>query len=265
MDYIRKVEKKMAKSKLNVYNNKPESPGEEKNIEEMKDIEVWCGDCLELMRGMEDESIDLIITSPPYNIGKMHSNHIQYGTYAGNDMKEKDYQSWQTDVLNECFRLLKQNGSMFYNHKVRIKNGCCIHPIEWILNSKFLLKQEITWDMGKSANCDKIRFFPFSERIYWLVKDKKTKLFNTNNLSDVWRCVPSHKRKNTKHIAVMPLEICDNILDSVKGDVVFDPFVGSGTTGVSAFNHGRKFYGIDIDKNNCFLSENRIVIEGKKK
>ena len=138
------------------------------------------GDCLEVMKTLPDNSIDLIITSPPYNIGKMHSNDNQYGTYNGNDMEEKEYQSWQIKVLNESFRVLKEDGSMFYNHKIRIKDYTAIHPLEFILKSKFILKQEIVWDMGKSANCDKIRFFPFSERIYWLVKDKKVKLNNIN-------------------------------------------------------------------------------------
>jgi modification methylase len=137
---------------------------------------------------------------------------------------------------------------MFYNHKVRIKNGVAIHPLEWILGSKFLLKQEITWDMGKSANCDKIRFFPFSERIYWLTKNPKTKLHNNLNLSDVWRIVPTHKRKETGHIAVMPEEVVSNILESIDAKIIFDPFVGSGTTCVVAVKHNKKFIGFELNK-----------------
>ena len=208
---------------------------------------------------MPDESIDIVITSPPYNIGKMHSNHLYFGTYDGNDMKEADYQNWQVEVLNECFRVLKPNGSMFYNHKVRIKNGVAIHPLEWVLKSNFLLKQEITWDMGKSANCDTIRFFPFSERIYWLVKDKSTKIFNKLNLSDVWRCVPTHKRKETKHIAVMPEQIVENILSSVsEGLTVLDPFLGSGTTGVVCKKMGFDFIGIELSEDYFNPAKERI-------
>ena len=136
---------------------------------------IYIEPCEETLKRFEDNSIDLIITSPPYNIGKMHSNRLQFGSYANNDMKEPDYQKWQIEVLNECYRVLSENGSMFYNHKVRIKNGKAIHPMEWILKTDFVIKQEITWDMGKSANCDKIRFFPFSERIYWLTKNSKVK------------------------------------------------------------------------------------------
>lgn len=142
-------------------------------------------------------------------------------------MVESDYQEWQIDFLNECFRVLKKDGSLFYNHKIRIKDKIAIHPMEWILKSDFVLKQEITWDMGKSANSDKIRFFPYSERIYWLVKDKNTKIFNKQNLSDVWRVVPKHKRKEIGHIAVMPVEIAENIINATEYQCFLDPFAGS--------------------------------------
>lgn len=222
-------------------------------------IDLRKGDCLEILKNMPSESVDLIITSPPYNIGKMHSNKIQYGSYDGNDMKENDYQQWQIQVLNECYRVLKQNGSMFYNHKIRIKNGLAIHPLEWLLKSRFLLKQEITWDMGKSANCDKIRFFPFSERIYWLVKNPKTKIYNQLNLSDVWRVVPTHKRKDIGHIAVMPTEIVYNILHSVtNAESILDPFMGSGTTGVACKELNRNFIGIELDENYFEIAKQRI-------
>lgn len=222
-------------------------------------IDLRLGDCLEVMKNIPDKSIDMIITSPPYNIGKMHSNKINYGTYTNNDMKESEYQEWQIKVLNECYRILKDGGSMFYNHKVRIKNGVAIHPIEWVLKSKFILKQELTWDMGKSANCDKIRFFPFSERIYWLVKNPKTKLNNINNLSDVWRCVPTNKRKDIGHIAIMPTEIVINILNSFENKMlVLDPFMGSGTTGVACKKLNRNFIGIELDETYFNIAKERI-------
>ena len=224
-------------------------------------IDLRCGDCLELMKDIPNNSIDVIITSPPYNIGKMHSNKLQFGTYNGNDMKEEEYQEWQIKVLNECFRILKDDGSMFYNHKVRIKNGMAIHPLEWIKKSNFILKQEITWDMGKSANCDKIRFFPFSERIYWLVKNEKTKIYNELNLSDVWRVVPKHKRKDIGHIAVMPTEIVTNILKSVpdiKNKIILDPFLGSGTTGIGCKQCGCDFIGIELDEKYLNTAKERI-------
>lgn len=199
------------------------------------------GDCLEVMKNIPDKSIDMILTSPPYNIGKMHSNSLKFGSYGGNDMKEEDYQKWQIEFLNECFRVLKEDGSIFYNHKVRIKDKVAIHPMEWLLKTNLVLKQEIIWDMGKSANSDKIRFFPYSERIYWLVKNKETKIFNKDNLSDVWRVVPKHKRKDIGHIAVMPVEIAENIIKATEYKIILDPFAGSGTTGVACKNLNRNY------------------------
>ena len=219
------------------------------------------GDCLKEMDNliMEGVKVDAIITSPPYNIGKMHSDNLQFGTYAGNDMEEKEYQSWQLEVLNRCYDILKEDGSLFYNHKVRIKHGIGIHPLEWIFKSKFVLKQEITWDMGKSANSDKIRFFPYSERIYWLAKTPKTKIFNEMSLSDVWRVVPTHKRKDTGHIAVMPQGIVGNILQSLpKNILVLDPFLGSGSTAVACKNLGLDFIGIELDTDYFNIAKERI-------
>lgn len=221
-------------------------------------VKLIQGDCLDVMKTIQDKSIDLIITSPPYNIGNMHSNKIQFGTYANNNLTENEYQKWQIKILDECYRILSDTGSMFYNHKIKIKNKLAIHPIKWILQSKLLLKQEIVWDMGKSANCDKIRFFPFSERIYWLVKDANTKLLNVKNLSDVWRIVPTHKRKETKHIAVMPEAIVENILVNFQIGKVLDPFCGTGTTGVVSKKFGHDFIGIEISKDYCDIAKERI-------
>ncbi len=220
---------------------------------------VLQGDCLELMKDIPDNSIDCIITSPPYNIGNMHSNDIQFGTYSGNNMKEDVYQKWQVEFLNECHRVLKEDGSMFYNHKIRIKDKKAIHPMEWLLKTNFILKQEIVWDMGKSANSDKIRFFPYSERIYWLVKNKETKIFNVDSLSDVWRVVPKHKRKDTGHIAVMPVEIVENIIKSTEYKTILDPFAGSGTTGVACKNLNRNYILIEKEPEYIEIINKRIA------
>ena len=220
---------------------------------------VLQGDCLEMMKDIPDNSIDCIITSPPYNIGNMHSNDIQFGTYSGNNMKEDVYQKWQVEFLNECHRVLKEDGSMFYNHKIRIKDKKAIHPMEWLLKTNFILKQEIVWDMGKSANSDKIRFFPYSERIYWLVKNKETKIFNVDSLSDVWRVVPKHKRKDTGHIAVMPVEIVENIIKSTEYKTILDPFAGSGTTGVACKNLNRNYILIEKEPEYIEIINKRIA------
>ena len=143
----------------------------------MKKNKIYLGDCLELINEIEDKTIDLIITSPPYNLGNTHHTGSKKHFPYNDNMIEKDYQKWQIKVLNECFRVLKNDGSLFYNHKNRIKNGLQITPYEWIFKSKLKVKQEIVW-INRSQNFDKIRFYPWTERVYWLVKDRRTKLFN---------------------------------------------------------------------------------------
>jgi site-specific DNA-methyltransferase (adenine-specific) len=221
--------------------------------------QILQGDCLEVMKDIPDKSIDMVLTSPPYNIGKMHSNKIQFGTYDGNNMNEEDYQSWQIQFINECVRVLKDDGSLFYNHKVRIKNKVAIHPMEWLLKTNAILKQEIVWDMGKSANSDKIRFFPYSERFYWFVKNKETKLFNSKSYSDVWRVVPKHKRKDIGHIAVMPVEIAERIIESTNYQTILDPFAGSGTTGVACKNLNRNYILIEKEPEYIDIINKRLT------
>ena len=136
----------------------------------MPTITLKQGDCLELMKGLPDENVDLILTSPPYNIGNTHHTQNKRHHPYGDDMKETDYQEWQIRVLNECYRILKKEGSMIYNHKNRIKDGVQSTPYEWILKTKFIIKQEMVWING-SPNFEKTRFYPFTERLYWLAKD----------------------------------------------------------------------------------------------
>lgn len=205
-------------------------------------------DCLEGLRKLPDNSIDIIITSPPYNIGNFNINGKDLGTYAGNNMPEAVYQTWQLEILSECYRVLSPTGSMFYNHKVRIKNGVGIHPLEWLFKSQFAFKQEITWDLARGANTSKIRFFPFSERIYWLTKDPKVTAKNESCLSDVWRIPQINRRSETGHLAVMPEKVVENILDSIEGKTVLDPFAGSGTTLAVAKRYGLDYIGFEVSE-----------------
>jgi len=91
-------------------------------------IKLINGDCLEEMDKLivQGVKVDLIITSPPYNLGKKHhtGNNV-FNAYDGyeDNMPEKEYQQWQLEFLNKCFDILKDDGSLFYNHKNRIKDG----------------------------------------------------------------------------------------------------------------------------------------------
>lgn len=215
--------------------------------------------CEEGMQKLIDEGVkfDLIITSPPYNIKDFHANHLRYDNYRGNNMKECQYQQWQLQCLDMMYQLLKDDGSLWYNHKVRISNGKAIHPLEWLFQTDFILKQEIVWNQQKGANVDKIRCFPFSERIYWLTKNPKVKLFNKISAKDVWDIVPKHTRKSFNHPAVMAVEVSETIYQlhedvyTERDEVlVLDPFAGVGTSFIPIIGREKyKYVGFEIDEN----------------
>ncbi len=224
-------------------------------------IRLEQGDCLEVMDKLikEGVKVDLIVTSPPYNIKDFHANQLRYSNYEGNNMNEETYQNWQIEVLNKCFDLLDDGGSVMYNHKVRIKKGQMIHPLEWLFKTKFTLKQEITWWQKKGANVDKCRFFPFSERIYWLTKTPKTKMVNVEKLQDVIEFVPTHKRKDIGHPAVMPFEVAEKLIKPFEeAKVVLDIFLGAGSTGIACKKLGKDFIGIELEENYLNIAKERI-------
>ena len=222
---------------------------------------IYNEDCLETMKKIDDSSVDLIITSPPYNkagfegfIRKISkhdtwkSRNIMYGDDAFSDfMKEDDYQNEQIQVLNECQRILNSDGSLFYNHKVRVAQHKASHPIEWILKSNLIFRQQITWDRKSSPNVDHCRYLPSTELIFWLTKTQVQPNFERNINSifkfEVWTLAP---KPNKYHPAPYPIEIPRNIMMSLKNKeniVVYDPYTGSGTTLIAAKEFGFDYIG----------------------
>lgn len=236
-------------------------------VERMELKEIISGiyniDCLEGLKMLPDKSVDLIITSPPYNLGKKHhtgSHHFKSYSQYVDEMPEGEYQKWQAEVLTECYRVLKDTGSMFYNHKNRIKQGEQITPYEWLFETPFLIKQEIVW-INRSQNFDKCRFYPFTERVYWLAKDKKTKLYNAINHYDVfnwneWK--PEGTKSKFKR--AFPEKMVEDIIKCFdNADIVLDPFSGSGTTCAVARRMGRKYLGFELDSEYYNLSIERLA------
>ena len=217
------------------------------------------GDCLEEMAKMQENSINLVFTSPPYNLGNdHHTNSKRHQPYEDN-LSEPEYQEWQIKVLNECHRILKENGSLFYNHKNRIRKGIQITPYEWLLKTKFIIKQEIIWFNG-SQNFDKIRFYPMTERVYWLAKSPKTKLYNAISHHDLftrkeWKAGGTKKQ----HTRTFPKKMVTDILKCFPdAKLILDPFAGSGTTAIAAINTNRKYICIEKEKKYYDIAQQRI-------
>jgi modification methylase len=229
-------------------------------------------DVLEGLRQLDDESIDLIITSPPYNKMGLNGNQkgvkwvgtIDYGNDKNIDNKPEDeYQKWQIDILNECFRVLKKDGSMFYNHKNRIIKGKgeISNPYSWIIKTNFKVRQEIIWDRGSTGDVNRRRYLPTTEKIFWLTKSEKPifdRKIDTPFKKEVWSFPFS---TNTEHPAPFPIELPNNIIHCIKNDrniTVLDPFMGSGTVAVSAKQYGCNYIGFELLPEYIEMSEKRI-------
>lgn len=216
-------------------------------------------DVINGLKKLDTGSIDLIITSPPYNLGSDHHTGTKKTNTYFDNMDENQYQEWQLEVLNECCRVLKDEGSMFYNHKNRIKNGTQITPYSWILKSSFNVKQELVW-INRSQNFDKIRFYPWTERVYWLTKNPKTKLKNTLNKNDVfdwneWKPVGT----KGEHKRAFPVKMVTDLIEvSTPNDIILDPFMGSGTVAIGALTLQKSYIGFEISDEYVELSNKRI-------
>ena len=219
-------------------------------------IDLRLGDCLEVMKELPDKSVDLVITSPPYNLGNNHhTGNIRHNPY--NDaLPEDEYQSGQIQALIDLFRITKDSGSLFYNHKNRIRAGRQITPYEWLLKTDWVIKQELVW-FNRSQNFDKIRFYPMTERIYWLAKSPKTKLFNAINHHDLFNWTA--EGTNKEHKRSFPEQMVSDVLQCFPDSkTILDPYCGSGTVGVVAKKMGKDFIGIEISPEYYKIAENRI-------
>lgn len=244
---------------------------------------IYQMDVLEGLKKLDDKSIDLIITSPPYNKAgyngcrkpckqSLWKQTIDYnGDINVDNMPEDDYEKWQIEVLNECFRVLKDDGSIFYNHKLRVYKNKASYPLEWIIKSKLILKQIITWDRGSTLNLDNNRYLPTTEQIFWLIKRRKNPRFkrskDTLYPTEVWRF--AFCSKGNSHPAPFPIDLPDNIIPNVaQGEriTVLDPFIGSGTVACSAIKHNCNYIGFELfEKYIDMANENIKKMEEKIK
>lgn len=227
------------------------------------------GDALTSLRDLDSDSVDLGITSPPYNKQEKNKgwlvNSVVYDS-AGDALPENEYQNSQVEVLNEIFRATKHGGSFFYNHKIRWHKGEMFHPMDWLRKTRWNIKQEIIWDRTLAANIRGWRFWQTDERIYWLYKPADGKLIGKElasmdaKMTSVWRGVPE---TGNDHPAPFPLWLPARIIISVLRDAergtVLDPYLGSGTTAVAAKLLGHRYVGIDASEK--YLDAARLRLE----
>lgn len=224
-------------------------------------------DTLASMKDMPDKCVDLVITSPPYNLknssgngmkdgrgGKWSNAALINGYEEHNDcMPHEEYVKWQRNCLNEMLRVTKDTGAIFYNHKWRVQNGI-LQDRQDIVHG-FPVRQIIVWRRKGGINFNPGYFLPTFEVIYLIAKKNFKLSPKANALGDVWEI--SQEFKN-EHPAPFPAELTDRIVKSCNGGVVLDPFMGSGTTAVSAINFGWDYIGIDLSESYCRMARKRI-------
>lgn len=183
---------------------------------------------------------------------------IAYDSFS-DDMPPEEYEEWQKAVISECIRILKPSGSLFYNHKDIIYKGLIVPP-KWVYD--FKVRQQIIWDRQSSCMIDPHYFMPANEWIYWIVKDEKKVFFDKEKSvfrTNIWRM---NVDKNP-HPAPFPYIMAANIINccSKEGDIVYDPFMGSGTTALASIKLGRQYIGSEISEKYVSMANEKIRIE----
>lgn len=184
---------------------------------------------------------------------------IDYNSY-GDDMPEDQYQAWMVEFLNECHRVIKPDGSIFFNHKPRRYKNRCYLPTDFTSQSNASLYQLIIWDRRNSPNLRNDILVPSTEHIYWFCK-KKPKVFrdaiDPAYKGEVWVINPERQKQ---HPAPFPPQLVENCikLTTQEDDLVLDPFMGSGTTAIVSRDLNREWIGFDIDEKYATITNERL-------
>lgn len=228
---------------------------------------IVTGDSIRVMREMPPESIGLVVTSPPYNLKNSTGNGMKDGRggkwsraalldgYDAHDdnMPHDEYVAWQREALAEMYRLLRPDGAIFYNHKWRVQAGLLQDRSDIV--DGLPVRQLIIWRRKGGINFNPGYFLPTYEVIYLIAKPEFRLAPKANALGDVWEIAQESKND---HPAPYPVALTDRIISSTTADIVLDPFIGSGTTAISALKHGRRFIGIEKSEQYAVMARSRI-------
>jgi adenine-specific DNA-methyltransferase len=241
------------------------------------------GDCIDLLRRLPNKSASLVVTSPPYNIGKEYE--IRRGLQA--------YTEWQETVITECHRILADDGSICWQVGNYVENGSIL-PIDIILHPIFerlgmKLRNRIVWHFEHGLHCSR-RLSGRYEVIMWYTKTEDY-FFNLDpvrvpqkypgkkyfkgpkagkhscnplgkNPGDVWIFpnVKSNHIEKTGHPCQFPIELVERLILSLTktGDMVVDPFMGVGSTQAAAILNGRRTAGAETVEKYFSIAKERI-------
>ena len=242
-----------------------------------KGIKLLCGDH-SLLRGVKD--VDLVFTSPPYNIGSASPKKLKnrkggefdtksFASVDGypDNLPEPEYQDQQRQFLVWCSKLLSPKGSVVYNHKNRNVAGALISPHIWFPHNNLTLTQEIIWDRRSTHNHTSRYVYNHHENLYVFSVPGRTPYFvnqdmfwkteKNKGVGSVW-VIP--REENIGHCAPFPLRLARQVIRMwcPPGGLVCDPYSGSGTTMLAAFLEGRSFIGCEKQEKYFDLSVTRF-------
>lgn len=249
------------------------------------DVVLFTGDCLELLAEIPPRSVQLVVTSPPYNIGKRYERRTTLERYLRD----------QATVIGRCVELLKDGGSICWQVGNHIAGPQEIVPLDIVLFPIFAshglkLRNRVMWHFEHGLHCSK-RFSGRYETILWFTKGdtytfnldpirvpqkypgkKQFKGPNAGKLSchplgknpgDVW-IIPNVKHNHiekTVHPCQFPVELVERLVLALtgEGDLVVDPYMGVGSTAVAAVLHNRRAAGADIVREYIDIARTRVT------
>lgn len=233
---------------------------------------IITGDALAKMKLMASASFDAIMFSPPYNLGTSTGGGLKGSGKSGkwknaklasgydgynDDMPRDLYVQWQKEVLTECWRLLSDDGVIFYQHHERVQGGVLQTPHD--LNPGLPHRQTLYWDRGSSHCFNHTFATPIHEVVYIFAKPKFA-FKKSHGLKTVFRM---SKDFGNPHPAPFPVELPQMLIAALKPHHtrILDPFSGSGSTGVAALREGRTFVGVEISSKYAEDSRERLALE----
>ncbi len=226
-----------------------------------------CGNATDVMQQIPSGSVDLVVTSPPYNLKNSTGNGMKDGrggkwsgaalvdgySHYGDNVPHEEYVRWQRVCLEEMLRVIPEDGAIFYNHKWRVQAGLLQDRNDIVAG--FPIRQIIIWKRKGGINFNPGYFLPTYEVIYMIAKPEFKLVEKANAHGDIWEFGQESKNR---HPAPFPVSLIERIISSTNAKVVLDPFMGSGTTALAAKNLDRNFIGIDISPEYCDMALQRL-------
>lgn len=222
----------------------------------MSTYKLYLGDCLEVMRNIEDGSVDLVVTDPPYEIvttgaGIYKQANKQYVKEL-NCMKD----GFSEEVLDELCRVMKKINIYFFCSQKQI-----IPLLDYFVKKKKCNWNILSWHKTNPIPACGNKYLTDTEFILFF-REKGVKVYGLFDTKRTWYATPLNQsdKKKYRHPTVKPLSILENLVvnSSQEGEIVLDCFMGSGSTGVACLNTNRNFIGIELDEGYFNIAQNRI-------